>query len=229
MQSMESFAGLLAAAGPGILEVEGTGAGEPSSSSSSTDNVSNFLGVGAGLEGVVTIIYHARQALGGLSKPTGIKMCQVQFHTNNFTPGKPCHVWPLEQIDGITEPVRYNNNFRLVMNCSTSEECSGRDVSWPPKDSKQLLFNSDQDFQETIRLIPNSGAQRDLGNSKFFVGSPGVEKLPSIPTSDSRTVFEADLLNVKAGGKQQNETVMARSQGVTPTDELIAGVSEPMA
>merc|ERR1719319_2161767 len=79
MQSMESFAGLLAAAGPGILEVEGTGAGEPSSSSSSTenvsilevegtgagepsssssstDNVSNSLGVGAGLEGVVTIM-----------------------------------------------------------------------------------------------------------------------------------------------------------------------------
>merc|ERR1719469_810469 len=101
------------------------------------------------------------------------------------------------------------------MNCSTSEECSGRDVSWPLKDSKQLLFNSDQDFQETIRLIPQSGAQRDLGNSKFFVGSPGVEKLPSmgapaIPTSESRTVLEGDLLS---GVKQ-----------VSPNCDLLSGV-----
>ena len=112
---------------------------------------------------VTVAIYHARQAL---TKTTGIKICQFQFHTNSLTPGRPSNVWNLPQLDQIIEPVRYADDFRVVLNCDTSEECSGKSLTWPAPQSKQLLFNSEQDYEATSRLAT-------LPPNKFLDNNPG--------------------------------------------------------
>ena len=112
---------------------------------------------------VTVAVYHARQAL---TKTTGIKICQFQFHTNSLTPGRPSNVWNLQQLDQITEPVRYADDFRVVLNCDTSEECSGKSLTWPAPQSKQLLFNSEQDYEATSRLV-------SLPPNKFLDNNPG--------------------------------------------------------
>jgi len=122
--------------------------------------------------GDVTItISHARQALGSL-KP--VKICQVQFHTSFLTPGRPSYSWPIAQLDCLAEMARYNDTFRLVMNCNTSEECSGRDMQWPDTTAAMLLFNSDQDYEGVVRLLPQTGVHH-TGHSKFFVNNPELE------------------------------------------------------
>jgi len=126
--------------------------------------------------GDVTItVNHARQALGSL-KP--VKICQIQFHTSSLTPGRPSYSWPLDQLDGLAELARYNGTFRLVMNCTTSEECSGKDMQWPDSTASMLLFNSDQDYETVVRLLPGSGGLHHTGHSSFFVNNPELESVP---------------------------------------------------
>jgi len=152
--------------------------------------------------GDVTItVNHARQALGSL-KP--VKICQVQFHTSSLTPGRPSYSWPLAQLDGLAELARYNDNFRLVMNCTTSEECSGKDMQWPDSTASMLLFNSDQDYETVEKLLPQTGVHH-TGQSKFFVNNPELESVPpiskpslaSVPTPASTCPTSAfDLLGL---------------------------------
>ena len=84
------------------------------------------------------------------------------------------------------------------MNCRTSEECSGKDVSWPLKDAKQLLFNSDQDYEETVRHVPHTCGRKNTGNSQFFVESPAKEtekpSFPAAPVAVAAQEAEVDLL-----------------------------------
>lgn len=127
--------------------------------------------------GDVTItVNHARQALGSL-KP--VKICQVQFHTSSLTPGRPSYSWPLAQLDCLAELARYSDTFRLVMNCTTSEECSGKDMQWPDSTASMLLFNSDQDYEAVERLLPQTGVHH-TGHSKFFVNNPELESVPPV-------------------------------------------------
>jgi len=131
--------------------------------------------------GDVTItVNHARQALGSL-KP--LKICQIQFHTSSLTPGRPSYSWPLDQLDGLAELARYNDTFRLVMNCSTSEECSGKDMQWPDSTASMLLFNSDQDYETVARLLPQTGGIHHTGQSSFFVNNPELESVHPPPKS----------------------------------------------
>lgn len=62
----------------------------------------------------------------------------------SLTPGRPSYSWELQELDSLAEAARYSPAFRLVMNCTTAEECSGRDVSWAEASASMLLFNSDQ-------------------------------------------------------------------------------------
>merc|ERR1719410_1963837 len=71
---------------------------------------------------VTIIINHARQVLGSI-KP--VKISQIQFHSSSLTAGRPSYEWKLSQLDCITEPARYSDDFKVVMNNDTSEECSG--------------------------------------------------------------------------------------------------------
>eukprot|EP00092_Neocalanus_flemingeri_P012469 GFUD01013442.1.p1 GENE.GFUD01013442.1~~GFUD01013442.1.p1 ORF type:complete len:1133 (-),score=359.01 GFUD01013442.1:1165-4563(-) len=126
---------------------------------------------------VTVTVSHARQALGAL-KP--VKICQVQFHTSSLTPGRPSYSWALAQLDCLAELARYSDTFRLVMNCTTSEECSGRDMQWPDTTASMLLFNSDQDYEAVARLLPQTGIHH-TGHSKFFVNNPELESVPPPP------------------------------------------------
>ncbi|XP_023343351.1 cyclin-G-associated kinase [Eurytemora carolleeae] len=180
---------------------------------------------------VTVAIYHARQAL---TKTTGIKICQFQFHTNSLTPGRPSNVWNLPQLDQIIEPVRYADDFRVVLNCDTSEECSGKSLTWPSPQSKQLLFNSEQDYEATSRLVslpPNKFLDNNPGFGKPFPESRSIPvhlnctAAPSIienkPTPVNNTVpanSAFDLLGLNSDPVVQQPKVK-----ISPTEDLIPG------
>jgi len=113
------------------------------------------------------VVYHARQQ-GAITKTTtGVRMCSVAFHTDSLPPGRPAHKWRLPQLDAVGgNENRFSEKFRLVLNCVRSEEASGQTVVWPRPEARQLLFNSEQDFEATLRLVPRS-------RSKFFLNNPG--------------------------------------------------------
>lgn len=116
---------------------------------------------------VSLIVYHARQQ-GTLNKTTtGLRMCSVHFHTDSLAPGRPVHRWRLSQLEVVSgNEGRFSDRFRLVLNCVRSEEASSRETVWPRPEARQLLFNSEQDYEATLRLVPRS-------RSKFFLNNPG--------------------------------------------------------
>ena len=116
---------------------------------------------------VSLIVYHARQH-GALSKTTmGVRICSLAFHTDSLPAGRPTHRWRLNQLDAVSgNEARFSERFRLVVNCVRSEEASSREVVWPRPEARQLLFNSEQDYEATLRLVPRS-------RSKFFLNNPG--------------------------------------------------------
>merc|ERR1719264_789090 len=142
---------------------------------------------------ITIIVNHARQVLGSI-KP--VKICQVQFHSSSLTAGRPCYEWRLSSLDCITEPARFSDDFKVVMNTVTSEECSGRPIEWPDTSASMLLFNSDQDYDSVRTIIPSTTttsatAQPDRGESKFYVNNPDLDSKDSsstpVTTPDTRS------------------------------------------
>jgi len=169
---------------------------------------------------ITVVVSHARQALGVL-KP--VKICQIQLHTSSLTPGRPSYSWELQQLDCLAEPARYSPSFRLVINCNTAEECSGRDVAWADASASMLLFNSDQDYEATIRLLPIAesdssaeglGQVRSVnqtcsgltqGQSTFYVNNPEIAPPPltdTVATEVAEATLSVDLLGL-GGGKHE--------------------------
>jgi hypothetical protein len=63
----------------------------------------------------------------------------------------------------------------LVLNCVRSDEASGRSVVWPRPEACQLLFNSEQDYEATLRLVPRSRSTFFLNNPGWDGGSTGTD------------------------------------------------------
>jgi len=178
---------------------------------------------------ITVVVSHARQALGVL-KP--VKICQIQLHTSSLTPGRPSYSWELQQLDCLAEPARYSPSFRLVLNCNTAEECSGRDVAWAEASASMLLFNSDQDYEATIRLLPIAesdssaeglGQMRSVnptcsgitqGQSTFYVNNPEIAPplaADTLATDVAEATASVDLLGL--GGVKEEK----------PEEELLPG------
>ena len=168
---------------------------------------------------VTIIINHARQVLGSI-KP--VKICQVQFHSSSLTAGRPSYEWKLSQLDCITEPARYSEDFKLVMNNDTSEECSGRQMEWPDESASMLLCNSDQDYDFVKSLIPTKSPSSaparptSVNNSKFYVNNPDLDRnssaqSPTTPDTKSASSDESssiDLLGLSSGSKKTDESLI---------------------
>ena len=128
---------------------------------------------------ITIMVNHARQVLGSI-KP--VKICQVQFHSSSLTAGRPSYEWRLPSLDCVTEPARFNDDFMLVMNNETSEECSGRQMEWPDTSAAMLLFNSDQDYDSVKAIIPTPTAPaRPARGGKFYVNNPDLDNNSSVP------------------------------------------------
>ena len=174
---------------------------------------------------VTIIVNHARQVLGSI-KP--VKICQVQLHTSSLTAGRPSYQWKLSQLDCVAEAARYSDGFQLVMNCETSEECSGRDVQWPDESAALLLFNSDQDYEMVKSLAPGTSTRApvspDGGNSKFYVNNPDLNRdeenssrATAAPSASSvRPPVSVDLLGLSEAGPAQQESLISSLSGPRP-------------
>ncbi len=204
------------------------------------------------------VVYHARQQ-GALTKTTtGVRMCSVAFHTDSLPPGRPAHRWRLAQLDAVSgNEQRFSDRFRLVLNCVRSEEASGRSVVWPRPEARQLLFNSEQDYEATLRLVPRS-------RSKFFLNNPGwdggaagtdttaasktpaAENPPVAPPRAARNaanIVSTDTtptVSVPAAASFQCDDLLGLNSPptafnseqqlrgrVTPTEDLLVGLSPP--
>jgi len=180
---------------------------------------------------VSIIINHARQVLGSI-KP--VKMCQVQFHSSSLTPGRPCYQWKLAQLDCVAEPARFSDNFQLVLNTVTSEECSGKDVNWPDTSAAMLLFNSEQDYDFVKSLIPSKSSNANgpprptqvtsqNQTSKFYVNNPDIDHDASSPGSVTKSA-SSDSSSIDLLGLSSTSVPSATAS--KKEDSLISGLSD---
>ena len=117
------------------------------------------------------------------------------------------------------------------MNCSTGEECSGRDAAWADPSASMLLFNSDQDYEATVRLLPiaegdcseaalgqaSSWAQGPAtSSSTFYVNNPEIAPVEEVEERGER---QADLLGLGARVEEPGPELLPNlsTTGAAPT------------
>ena len=171
---------------------------------------------------ITIIVNHARQVLGSI-KP--VKICQVQFHSSSLTPGRPSNEWRLSSLDCVTEPARFSDDFKLVMNNETSEECSGRPIDWPDTSAAMLLFNSDQDYDSVKTIIPTAttAPTRPSRGGKFYVNNPDLDSKNSsstpVTTPDTKSASSDSSSSVDLLGLSNP----APASNVRKSESLISG------
>ena len=176
---------------------------------------------------ITIIVNHARQVLGSI-KP--VKICQVQFHSSSLTAGRPSYEWRLSSLDCITEPARFSDDFKVVMNIVTSEECSGRPIEWPDTSASMLLFNSDQDYDSVKTIIPTSTTSApirpDRGESKFYVNNPDLDS----KDSSSTPVTEPDTRSASSDSSPSSVDLLGLStpSNIMKSESLISGFPDPV-
>lgn len=180
---------------------------------------------------VTIVVSHARQALG---RHSPVRICQVALHTSSLTPGRPSYSWGLQQLDCLAEAQRYSPNFRLVLNCSTTEECSGRDVAWAEPSASMLLFNSDQDYEATVRLLPAGesdcsvaglGQASSIGQasqSTFYVNNPEIA--PPAPPPVHQREAPVDLLGLGGSAGAKEPELLPGFGSISPQEKAKASV-----
>ncbi|KAK5644950.1 hypothetical protein RI129_006250 [Pyrocoelia pectoralis] len=108
---------------------------------------------------VCIIIYHARNILGGVmtqGKATGIKICQIQFHTGFIAEEETCLQFTKSDLDCLTEGNgHYQERFTITLNVFVSD--TERNPSQPPpwmkdqtKRTCEVVFSSQLEKDEII-------------------------------------------------------------------------------
>ncbi|KAK4875159.1 hypothetical protein RN001_011581 [Aquatica leii] len=108
---------------------------------------------------VCVIIYHARNILGGVmsqGKATGIKICQIQFHTGFISEEETCMRFTKSDLDNVAEGNdHYQERFTVIMNVFVSD--TERNPTQPPpwikdctKRSPEVVFSSQLEKDEVI-------------------------------------------------------------------------------
>ncbi|RZC42947.1 cyclin-G-associated kinase [Asbolus verrucosus] len=108
---------------------------------------------------VCIIIYHARNILGGVmtqGKATGIKICQLQFHTGFIPEEETCLKFNRSELDELSEgQEHYQDRFTVTLNVfvSDSERKPSQPPPWLTDQTKRIsdtMFSSKIERDETV-------------------------------------------------------------------------------
>ncbi|KAJ8945124.1 hypothetical protein NQ318_001589 [Aromia moschata] len=169
---------------------------------------------------VCIIVYHARNVLGGVmtqGKATGIKICQIQFHTGYIPEEETCLRFTKSDLDGLAEGQdHYQERFMASLNVFVTdiERKPSQPAPWQTDQTKRAIDAMFTSQIEKDEVIDN------------FVSKPGrkqenVQKKP--PERPSRPVPPPAFVipeNRDSGSSSENEQSAPFQQQQHPTKVL---------
>lgn len=107
--------------------------------------------------GDITItLYHARNAIAGMGRPQGLKVCQLQFHSGFIPEEETLLSFNRSELDDVPDVEHVPGNFNLSLSVFVGDD-ERAPVSQPPwisnknsqRDSK-ILFGSQLEYDENV-------------------------------------------------------------------------------
>ncbi|BFF88896.1 cyclin-G-associated kinase [Drosophila madeirensis] len=104
---------------------------------------------------VTIVLYHARNALKGMVRPQGLKICQFQIHTGFIPEPETLITFRSHDLDDLPDPEQVTPNFCVSLSLAVTESESPPSHKPPwipakPKRSAHTLFSSDLEYAEML-------------------------------------------------------------------------------
>lgn len=107
--------------------------------------------------GDITVsVYHARNALKGMGRPQGLKVCQLQFHTGFIPEEETLIHFDKTELDELAGPEQIPGKFHLSLSVfvADTERSPAKTPPWVEKKgagrNAQVLFDSSLEYEETV-------------------------------------------------------------------------------
>uniref|UniRef100_A0A182JVP8 Cyclin-G-associated kinase n=1 Tax=Anopheles christyi TaxID=43041 RepID=A0A182JVP8_9DIPT len=209
--------------------------------------------------GDVTItLYHARNALGGMGRPQGLKLCQLQFHTGFIPEEETLINYDRSELDEVPDLEHVPQKFSVALSVfvGDSERPPSTQPPWrTPKAVRdpRTLFATQLEYEENVDNFvtkPSSTAKANQGESTAPHKPPPPRPAAPSPQPMHRVVGqdlprrgssgtppnvvpveerEADLLNLNKSS--QGRAAQEEAQQVPKIEEtydLLGGLSPPV-
>ncbi|XP_030369929.1 cyclin-G-associated kinase [Scaptodrosophila lebanonensis] len=134
---------------------------------------------------LTVVLYHARNALKGMVRPQGLKICQFQINTGFVPEPETLINFSAQDLDDLPDPEQVPSNFTVSLSLSVQETESlpSRQPPWIPakgvRDAKNL-FSSDLEHAE---MLDNFVAKPTARFNSTEQSSPTLTKIPERSSS----------------------------------------------
>uniref|UniRef100_A0A1L8DMS9 Cyclin-G-associated kinase n=1 Tax=Nyssomyia neivai TaxID=330878 RepID=A0A1L8DMS9_9DIPT len=134
---------------------------------------------------VTVAIYHARNALKGMGRPQGLKVCQFQLHTGYIPEEETLIDFDKPDLDDVPDiehvPTRFHVSLSIIV--SDAERLPQIALPWlvgKPSRDPQCLFSTPLEYEETVdNFISKPGQQPQQQQSIPMRPPPPIPQPPS--------------------------------------------------
>lgn len=193
---------------------------------------------------VTVTLYHARNALGGMGRPQGLKICQFQLNTGYIPEEETLINFSKTELDDVpdVEHVPHGFNVALSVFVGDSERPPASQPPWipakPVRDPK-VLFASQLEYEENVDNFiskPSGGSTKPAPHRppparppappspQPARATPPIE-IQDVPAAGSIPT-DVDLLNISAS--QQKKVEEAPPPAEQTTFDLLGGFAAPV-
>ncbi|XP_055639896.1 cyclin-G-associated kinase [Toxorhynchites rutilus septentrionalis] len=166
---------------------------------------------------VTVTLYHARNALGGMGRPQGLKICQFQFNTGYIPEEETLINFSKSELDDVpdVEHVPHGFNVGLSVFVSDSERPPSTQPPWvptkAPRDPK-ILFASMLEYEENVEnFISKPTASKPASSHR----PPPRPAPPSPQPPRANTTQSVDEVHT---GTEQDEAILLNLSNTKQTD-----------
>lgn len=173
---------------------------------------------------VCIIIYHARNILGGVmtqGKATGIKICQIQFHSGYIPEEETCLRFAKNELDELSEGQdHYQERFSVNLNVfvADTERKPSQPAPWQTDQTVrtvETLFTSPLEKDETIDNFVSKAAKRTE------MQQPKRPDRPSRPAPPSPRSVHVDKGSKESSDSEGEPIVSAKPIPSKPVEQPI--------
>ncbi|KAK6634789.1 hypothetical protein RUM44_000036 [Polyplax serrata] len=149
-------------------------------------------------------VFHARQNLGGVmssGKPTGHKICQLQFHTGFISQEQSDLKFAMPDLDDTADGDHYQDKFQVTLNivvCNYSKELRPMPWETPKYVDSLLLFANSLEMDETIENFVTKKRKPPKGSSLAPPKPPPpvLQEKSIAKAQDTGPVVNENLINI---------------------------------
>ena len=191
--------------------------------------------------GDITItLYHARNAMAGMGRTQGLKICQLQFHSGFIPEEETLLSFNRSELDDIPDVEHVPNNFNLSLSVFVGDD-ERAPASQPPwfttkttqRDPK-VLFGSQLEFDENVDNFISKPSNNNNGSSQHIPpprpAPPVHHHAPLIDQSDYKDEPEAPTMTQQDSSPPSAEfdfLNLGSEKPPAPEPPKIAKVKEP--